>query len=175
MALYEETKQIQQELDNKYNQDDPLKYLFTKLSNTNQVLASRGEPTITPGNIGELSGIYLPKDQRRYSRFFGEVYDPTQNIENVASGRQVGLEQLAYIIPRIGAKVVSEVAQLPGYLGGAIAWGTTGFDKDQIGLMVDNFWQKAIQNAEETVKAQLPVYVSDRIKQGGLLTNIMSP
>jgi len=173
MPLYEETKRIQQELDNKYNQDDPLKYLFTKLSTTNKKLASVGKPTIIP-NVGETSAIYLPKDSRNFGRFFGEVYDPTTNIENVAAGRQSGAERLAYMLPRIGVKVASEVAQLPGYLAGAVAWGTTGFDKDQVGLMVDNFWQRAVQSAEETVKGGLPVYVSDKVKEGNLLQNIFS-
>lgn len=173
MALYEETKRIQQELDNKYNQDDPLKYVFTKLSNINRNLSATGQPTLDI-NPSEDTGIYLPKDNRNFGRFFGEVYNPLTNIENAAALRQSGWERMGYMIPRIGVKVASEVAQLPGYLGGALAWGATGFDKDQIGLMVDNFWQKAVQSAEESVKGKLPVYVSDKVKEGGLMQNIFS-
>lgn len=173
MPLYEETKRIQQELDNKYNQDDPLKYLFSKLSYTNQSLKSAGKEPI-PIDPEISSGVYLPKDSRNFGRFFGEVYDPTAGIENVAAGRQRGIERISYMLPRIGTKVLSEVAQLPGYLGGALAWGATGFDKDQVGLMVDNFWQKAVQSAEESMKGALPVYVSDKVKEGNLMQNIFS-
>jgi len=173
MALYEETKKIQQELDNKYNQDDPLKYVFTKLANANRNLSATGKPPIdiTPT---EDTGIYLPRDGRNFGRFFGEVYNPLSNVENAVASRQSGWERMGYMIPRIGVKVASEVAQLPGYLGGAVAWGATGFDKDQIGLMVDNFWQRAIQSTEQSVKDELPVYVSDKVKEGGLMRNIFS-
>jgi hypothetical protein len=173
MPLYEETKRIQQELDNKYNQDDPLKYLFSKLSYTNQSLKESGRDPIEI-NPEISSGVYLPKDSRNFGRFFGEVYDPTANIENAAAIRQSGWERMGYMIPRIGVKVASEVAQLPGYLGGALAWTATGWDKDQIGLMVDNFWQRAVQSAEQSVKGELPIYVSDKVKEGGLMKNIFS-
>lgn len=175
MALYEETKQIQQELDNKYyQQDDPLKFLFTKLHRDNASLISAGEAPIQIDPT-EDSGIYLPKDSRRFSRFFGEVYNPLANIEDAAARRQPWIEKVAQMQPRIAIKVISEIAQLPGYWGGALAWATTGFDTEKVGLMIDNFWLRAIQDAEQTVKDQIPVYVSDRVREGNLLQNILSP
>jgi len=166
MALYEETKKIQQELNDKFGSDDPIKTLFSQIKLQNQ--------GTTPPIDLESTKIYMPKDSRNYARFFGEAYSPIPNLEDVAAGRQSGWERMGYMVPRIGVKVASEIAQLPGYLGGALAWGATGFDRDNINFLVDNFWQKAIQSAEESIKGKLPVYTSDKVKEGNLLENIFS-
>lgn len=167
MALYEETKKIQEELNNKYQEDDPLKYMFAKMKLNKQA----GIPIPDPE---ESSAIYGRRDNRNFERFFGQVYDPTDNLEDKAAYRQSGLEQVSYMLPRIATKVASEIAQMPGYVGGLAAWGATGFDMNKVDYLVDNFWQKAIQSAEETMKDQFPVYVKDKVKEGGLMKNILS-
>ena len=173
MALYPETRKIQEELNKKFDNgsSEPIPSLFSKIQkNRSQPLMSSPAPSSL-----EESVLIAPKDRRNYSRFFGENYDPSYNLEDIAADRQGGLERVAYMIPRIATKVVSEVAQMPGYLGGAVAWGAAGFDPEKLGLMVDNFWIRGIQKAEEATKDTLtPVYVSDEVKQGGLMKNIFS-
>jgi hypothetical protein len=177
MALYEETKQIQEELNNKftipsYTQTDPTKYLGSQI----QLRRDNRSNIVTPSTPDtDESVIYGQKDNRRYSRFFGNIYDPTYNLENYAAERQSAVERLSYIPQRVAVKVVSEVLQLPGTIGGLVAWSTTGFDKDKLGLLVNNAWQRGIKEAEQYTQDKLsPVYTSDRVKDGNIFDSIFS-
>ena len=170
MALYEETRKIQEELNQKYEGGDPFQKLLQETKDYNSTNITPSTPT-TP--LDE-SIYYGQSDNRNYRRFFGENYDPSQNLENAAAQRQSGFERMAFMAPRVAAKFVSEVAQMPGYLGGGIAWGLHGFDKQDIGMLVDNFWQQSIKGLEKDVVDKLPVYTSDAIKSGSLVKNIFS-
>ena len=79
------------------------------------------------------------------------------------------------MIPRIGIKAISEVAQMPGYIFGALAYGASAINGDpDFGKIVDNAWIQAIQGLEESVKDALPVYSRDVIKNGNIWDNIFS-
>jgi len=109
-----------------------------------------------------------------YERKLGPLYDPTLDNQELLALRQSGLQQWVNFIPRVGVKILSEVAQIPGYLGGVGDWATTGFDPAEIGRMVDNGWINAIKSAEEEVKDAFPVFVPKSVQEGGLWKNITS-
>jgi len=156
------------------------------------------DPT-TPGDIPQISSADLMKGMgfaydpttstvqpsvltvpigdvpRSASRRLGVGYDPYfGDLNERLAQDQTVAERLAYMIPRIGTKVLSEVAQIPGYLGGLGMWAATGFDPSEIGQMVDNGWIQAVQGAEQEVKEAMPVFTPKSVQDGGLMANIFS-
>ena len=165
MALYDSTKALQVEQDEK----------FSDLSTSPTTVRTGPQlSTYNPELTLDTNFYDIAKQPESYTDRLGKFYDPLVPQENFLAEQQSGGERLAYMMPRIATKVVSEALQLPGYLGGAIAWSTTGFDSNKIGLLVDNFWQKAVQNVEEDIKDKLPVYTADVVKNGNLWDNITS-
>ena len=171
MALYEETRQLQKERNAKFPgvvvPQKSFAEIFQEQAHLFKDIDYESFPALetTPIEI-ERPGSW----ERRLGRF----YNPTLEHENLLAEQQSGMQRIAYMIPRIAAKAVSEVAQMPGYLGGAIAWGLNGFRQEDIGMMVNNWWQEGIKNIEEDVKDRLPVYTSDLIKSGNIWDNIFS-
>ena len=158
MALYEETKQLQEER----NQ------LFPGLGTTPVIGPLQEALSAIPNHVQynpalelNIEPVPISPQPRSYERRLGPFYDPTLSQENFLAQQQSGLERLSYLIPRIAVKAVSEVAQMPGYLGGTIAWGLHGFRQEDIGMAVNNWWQKGVQSMEDAVKDRLPVYTSD--------------
>jgi len=213
MALYEETKKIQEELNDKFSQTglpqnldlgnielsdydlsaqgeepveqepvqgpgvptitftNPVDELRAMNQQVKDLLISRGQEIISPDEFVFRS----PHERRNIGKFFDGTYDPSyQWLEDEASRRQRAAVRTLYMIPRIGAKVAVEAANMMGSTYGLLAWLTTGFQKDKIGLLVNNAFHRAVLDVEERIKAGLPVYVSDRIKNGSLFDNIFS-
>lgn len=171
MALYEETKQLQAEQNAKFPGVGVPEKSFVEAFQEKAHLFKNFDYNTTPSL--ETTPVELDRPDS-WARKLGRFYDPTLPQENFLAEQQSGWERVGYTLPRIAAKTVSEVAQLPGYLGGAVAWGIHGFEKNDIGMMVDNFWQNAIQDVEQETKDRLPVYVSDALKSGSLVKNIFS-
>jgi len=171
MALYEETKQLQKENDAKFSGTEvPDRTFVQAFRERANALKGVDYQSATPLDIS-LTPSDTPKS---WGRRLGPFYDPSVQQENFLAEQQSGWQRMGYMIPRIATKALSEVAQLPGYLGGAIAWGVSGFDAEDINMMVDNFWQRAIQDVEQDVKDRLPVYTADVVKNGNLMKNILS-
>ncbi len=171
MALYEETKQLQEER----NQEFPGIGNIPVITPLQQALAAiPNRIQYNPAISFDIEPVPITSQPKSYERRLGSFYDPTLAQENFLAQQQSGLERMAYIIPRIATKAVSEVAQMPGYLGGAIAWGLHGFKQEDIGMAVNNWWQRGIQSLEEGVKDHLPIYTSDVIKSGNIWDNIFS-
>lgn len=75
---------------------------------------------------------------------------------------------------RIVVKAGSEIAKIPGYIGGGIA--ALGADENEgMETFVNNSWVKAINNFNEEVNSEyLPVYVKKAVSEGNLWDNITS-
>ena len=150
MALDSITREIREENLNLFN---PKLFNVELLQDLSRNLPAQGLPEGVPPL--ETDFMPIPDQPRSFERNLGPLYDPTLDNEELLALRQSGLERWVHFIPRIGIKVLSEVAQMPGYLGGLGSWAATGFDPAEIGRMVDNGWINAIQNAEAEVKAGL--------------------
>lgn len=171
MALDPITKDLQQESNKKFNPPQPspgyqfLQERGLKLAPYEDLLGA------TEGPTPEL-GVDIPESTtRRLGRFYNPI---GRNVmEDLAQDQSVA-ERLAYLIPRVGVKVLSETAQLPGYIGGLIDWGLHGFDSKEIGRMVDNQWITAVQDLEPEIKDKLPVFTPEAVQNGNLWDNITS-
>lgn len=107
---------------------------------------------------------------------FGDLNQ--QNIdESVNEHRAQEQSNLAKIgagVGRIGTKAVSEIAKMPGVIGGIIA---APFAKEGEGweTAFNNQWIKSISQFNEDVNAELlPVYVKKAVSEGNLWDNISS-
>lgn len=140
------------------------------MSNDNTFLHNNG---IEYGDIGE--DAYLTQ--------YDDAFDEDTDIEELAAQRQAWGTKVTYGLGRIGTKVVSEIAKMPGVVIG-IAAGTLGQIKDGITgeddtdfmqVAFNNPWIKAIDNIEEHIKDEiLPVHVKKAVSEGDIWTNLGS-
>lgn len=121
-----------------------------------------------PFNIGPVHR----SAQKRLGPLYNPLYEADIN-EQLAQEQSV-VQRLAYFLPRVGTKVLSEVAQIPGYIGGLTDWATTGFKPEEIGRMVDNEWVNAIKDKEDQIKDLFPVFTPKAVQEGTLWDNITS-
>ena len=145
MALYEETRKLQKENNAKFSDTEAPSITF--------VQAFRESADLFKGinyqSAQPLDISLTPSDTpKSWGRRLGPFYDPSVQQENFLAEQQSGWQRMGYMIPRIATKAASEIVQLPGYLGGAVAWGLTGFNTENVNMMVDNFWQRAVQGVE---------------------------
>jgi len=104
-----------------------------------------------------------------------------ESISENRAQRQPWITKAGAGILRIGTKVVSEVAKMPGVIGGVVFGGfgqigdiISGEDNtDFIQTAFNNSWIRAIGDAEEYIKSEaLPVYVKKAVSEGNLWDNI---
>lgn len=175
MALQPETKALINENLKQYNLPFLNEELYAALQE-NPIYRSV-DTSGTQGGMFNFDFIPLEEQHPGLQRRLGELYDPTlsYNMERVAQD-QSAFERWAKMFPRIATKVASEVAQIPGYVGGLIDWATTGFDPEEIGRMVDNWWIQGVQEAEKAAKESgfMDIYVPKAVQQGGLMRNLAS-
>lgn len=118
----------------------------------------------------------------KYLNEFDNPLDIEGNREKIAS-RQPWGKKAANGLARVGTKIISEVAKMPGMAGGIII-GTgqeiadifiEGNEYNFIETAFNNEWVKAINHAEEKIKEDiLPVYVRKSVQEGNLWDNITS-
>lgn len=174
MALQESTKKLIEERNKIVDPTTPgdipqisTTDLFRGMGFTYDPAVSQAEPSILTVPMAEPHRSAQRRLGVGYDPYFGDLNERLAQDQSVA-------ERLAYLIPRVGTKVLSEVAQIPGYLGGLGLWAGTGFDTSEIGKMIDNGWINAVQSAEESVKEAMPVFTPKAVQEGGLAANIFS-
>ena len=127
-------------------------------------------------------------DSTEDSMFLSNRFNPFNNVQEGGANEFKAQNQpwgfkIGAGIGRIGLKVASEVAKMPGVIGGVIAGGIgqlddaiTGEDNtDFIKTAFDNRWINAVQGVEDYLKDEvLPVYVKKSVKEGNLWDNITS-
>lgn len=122
----------------------------------------------TPIGESRFDEGFLPNMQTNYDDEF------ESDLEDYRSKNQsVPLKTIAGL-SRVANKVGTEIAKIPGYIGGAIG---ASFAEDGQGMdtFVNNSWIKAIEGYEEHVNSEvLPVYVKKAVKEGNLWDNVSS-
>lgn len=123
----------------------------------------------------ELGSIFEPYGGvKRIDKRLG--LEDLGDIPEARAQAQTGIEKLSMILPRINAKILSEVAKIPGELGGLAMWAADGFDIAKFEENVNNAWVKAIdEKAQEFNDEILPVYKRRAIEEGGFFKQITSP
>lgn len=100
--------------------------------------------------------------------------DPIGSINENRAQEESNLAKIGAGIGRIGTKAVSEIAKMPGVVGGIIA---APFAEEGKGweTAFNNQWIKSISQLNEDVNAELlPVYVKKAVSEGNLWDNISS-
>ncbi len=107
------------------------------------------------------------------SRFDKEFHSNLNtDLEDFRSREQWWIEKAAKGVGRVGTTALSELAKLPGYVGGAV--GAIGSD-DPMGTFVNNGWIRAIEDAKTYVDDHaLPVYTRRSVRDGNLWDNVTS-
>lgn len=77
-------------------------------------------------------------------------------------------------IARVGVKAVSEIAKMPGYIGGVIGAGFAD-ENEGFNTAFNNSWVQAVDSFNQNINEDvLPVYVKDAVKNGNLWENLSS-
>ena len=129
------------------------------------------------GIVGKFSPVATTQKFEDYSRYIKGAIDPIYgDIDEERAQAQSNFAKAATVLPRIGTKVVSEVAKIPGEIYGLADWGVSGFKLEDFEEKVNNVWVKSIEEAHRaTNDAILPVYTRRVVEEGGLLRQIVSP
>ncbi|HEX8586043.1 MAG TPA: hypothetical protein VF680_16740 [Allosphingosinicella sp.] len=155
----------------------PPKQSFTQLART---------VGTTPNEFSKLAKAY--SNNLHYNTGFGkskydegfnfdaqlDENDPLASVNEHRANNQSWATKSAAGIARIGVKAVSEIAKMPGYVGGAImaidAKEGEGFE-----TAFNNKFIQAINGFNEEVNTELlPVYVKKAVSEGNLWDNISS-
>ena len=133
---------------------------------------------VSPQSVAEAQPLSTQYEFEDFNRLLGEQgrIDPVYgDIEEARAQAQSGAEKLGMMLPRIGAKIISETAKIPGSIYGLGEWAATGFDIDKFQESVDNAWTQAIQEKADLINEELlPVYKRREIEEGGFFKQITS-
>lgn len=111
-----------------------------------------------------------------YEDYLGIGFDPRGDIDEERAQAQSNFTKAVSAIPRVGTKVVSEVAKIPGEIYGLGEWAATGFDPAQFEESINNTWIESIDEAYNKTNDELfPIYKRKVVEEGGLLRQIVSP
>lgn len=142
----------------------------------------RGRRKPQPTSIYEGRNILGGMDYQDYGRDItnddylpsGYSYESPWDTEELRATRQGSWNKAGKGLLRTAVKAGSEIAKMPGFIGGAIA---APFANEGEGweTMTNNAWIKAVSNFNEHVNDEyLPVYVKKAVKEGNLWDNISS-
>lgn len=94
------------------------------------------------------------------------------DVNEMRAQRQPWLDKAGAGLVRIGTKVISEVAKMPGIIGGVLAAGASDNPWE---TAFNNSWIKSIEEFSQHVNNEyLPVYVKKAVSEGNLWDNISS-
>jgi len=100
--------------------------------------------------------------------------DVKGSINEIRAEAQSGLTQAAAIIPRAAVKAATEVAKIPGVVGGIVSapFAAEGQGYD---TAFNNGWIKQVDSWGEKINTDLmPIYTAKAVKEGNLWDNITS-
>jgi len=150
------------------------------------ILKSSFEKPVTKSSFDKLGKAY--SNNLYYNTGFGKSsydenfnfdsqfneLDPIGSINENRAQSQSNLAKIGAGIGRIGTKAVSEIAKIPGVVGG-IAMAPFAEEGKGWETAFDNQWIKTISQLNEDVNTELlPVYVKKAVSEGNLWDNISS-
>lgn len=159
---------------------DPVSGAFTALTKpiTPDELAGISKPVITSGLGSATSNINLDEFEGVKNNFLsGDDAKDLKGLEQTRYENQSGLGLVAKGIGNIGSTLLSEVAKMPGYLGGFTAdvFSGNAFEGD-FSNTVDNFWLNGVAYAKEnTTDEWLKTYSNPNLTDAPLLEQLGDP
>lgn len=141
----------------------------TKKSNSN--LGEQMSPTLQGFN----TGIGKSKYDSNFNWNAEADYEDIQgSINEHRAQEQSGLAQVGLGIGRTGIKALTEIAKLPGVVGGIIASPFVE-ENERFDTAFNNKWIKSIDQFQNKINTDiLPVYTAKAVKEGNLWDNISS-
>ncbi len=158
---------------------DPRVEVYLKEKNKTNPNNIKIESFNTSGNKDYLQGWENPHT------IYGGIGDTNSNdpFSELRANNQSSLNKFIKLSPRISTKIISEIAKIPGYIGG-LGGGLYGEASDAITgkneysfteQAFNNSWIKGVTELNEKVNNEaLPVYVKKSVKEGNLWDNISS-
>lgn len=159
---------------------EPVSGAFTALTKpiTPDELAGISKPTISSGLGSATSNINLDEFEGVKNNFLsGDDAKDLKGLEQTRYDNQSGLGLVAKGIGNIGSTLLSEVAKMPGYLGGFTAdvFSGNAFGGD-FSNTVDNFWLNGVAYAKEnTTDEWLKTYSNPNLTDAPLLEQLSDP
>ena len=110
-------------------------------------------------------------------------FNQLRNLGEIRAQRQPWIAKAGAGLGRVGSKALTEIAKMPGVLGGMLAGGIgqigdaiTGEDNtDFMQTAFNNPWIQSLNDANEHINSELlPVYVKKAVQDGNLWDNITS-
>lgn len=122
---------------------------------------------------GEIREFISPSDtDSSYLTPWDNPFE-TEKIQEKKADRQPWAHKVGAGLSRVGLKVGSEIAKMPGVLGGLV-YGLSDTD-NYMELAFNNAWIRSVSDVEESIKEDiLPVYVKKAVREGNLWDNITS-
>lgn len=93
-------------------------------------------------------------------------------LDEQRAQHQSSAEQMLKGLGHIASTMGTEILKTPGYLLGGLGAATN--DKSIIENIVDNDWVNAFDSLDETIKAQMPVYLTKDVQEGNIGRKLMS-
>jgi len=154
-------------------------YFKDRNKNNNTQTKSNPTSTMFGRNTSGVVGINTDYGESVYDENLNWGADINPNdvqgsINEYRAQNQSNLAKIGAGIGRIGTKAVSEIAKIPGVVGGIIA---APFAEEGEGweTAFNNQWIKSISQFNEDVNNELlPVYVKKAVSEGDLMDNISS-
>jgi len=159
---------------------EPVSGAFTALTKpiTPDELAGISKPVITSGLGSATSNINLDEFEGVKNNFLsGDDAKDLKGLEQTRYDNQSGLGLAGKGIGNIGTTLLSEVAKMPGYLGGFTAdvFSGNAFGGD-FSNTVDNFWLNGVAYAKEnTTDEWLKTYSNPNLTDAPLLEQLSDP
>jgi len=101
--------------------------------------------------------------------------DVYANLDEYRAQEQSTLDRWGNAAPRLVSKVATEVAKMPGYLGGGLGFLTSGdYTAKNFADYIDNGWIETLDNLNEKTKETFQVYTPSAVKNGSLWDNVSS-
>lgn len=114
-------------------------------------------------------------DAKEYGRdvsLFNSDLEASNTLNEIRAQKQSSAEQLLKGLGHIASTFGTEILKTPGYLLGG--FGSLGNDKSVIENIVDNDWVNAFESLDETIKNQMPVYLTKEVEEGNIGRKLMS-
>ncbi len=137
--------------------------LQEKLDNNNLPFSSRG---------GAVSPIKLDS---QYDISLGADHSYEDILENRAQSQST-LDRWGNALPRLASKTLTEIAKIPGYVGGLAGFTASGdYTAKNFANWIDNsyvnYWSSLDEN---TTKKMFPIYTPKAVKEGNLMDHLLS-
>lgn len=119
-----------------------------------------------------IPGFVLPENYGKYAEDLPDnmLLEDFENAEDIASEYQGGWETAGKFLGRTLTTALTETLKIPGYVVG----GALGLIEQDITRMTDNAYIMAIEELDESIKEQMPVWVSDEVRNGNFWDKMSS-